>query len=978
MNGVIEALHIYDEHNHAILSHTYTSRPLSAQHLLPLYLEHPAPRPNLIYLPNTNPPTLVFNLNHANLLFLATSSSEIEPLLVLEFIHRIVDVFEEFLSAPLLAHKIESNYDVVAQLLNEMCDAGTISTTEPNALRDLVEVEGWVGKLLGSINLPGKSGNFGTGFANSSAPSLIAQNTPALPWRRANVRHTSNEMYADIVETLTVTLAPSGRPLAAFANGTIAFTCKVSGMPDIVMNLTSPSGKHNLAGFMDLPVFHPCVRLARWKERPGELSFIPPDGRFILASYEVDLLPFTSGKSGSLSSNNLKLPVNIEMKTGLGPLGSDFEVRLHVNRVLGASGPSAASQYGRGGSGAGRGFAGPHPGTPSSPLMEDLVVTVPLPAEVRNLSEIRPSKGDASFNPSERVLEWHIPTRELSSGTSYFGLRSTAVGQLVDESEDELDPNGFGFGKAYGYDEPYQNSPVQTKTTEAVDEERDAKKVAQNKMLMPSSASVSFSVKGWLPSGLKVESIMIDPRKSKGLGEGVKPYKGVKYLTVSKGGVETRSAPARNRLALSFLWAMTAAPGAHHAIRRGAAAWADGRIFLGRTRAATSNVAFRASRRHSSSSQEKRPRTALFFPGQGVQKVGMITPWLEAFPRTAKPIIEEIDHYMGFKLSETIAEGPSKLLTKTPNAQPAIMATSILILRILEREFNFDVSQRVDVTLGHSLGEFAALVAGGYLEFEDSLYLVRKRAEAMAEATRRAVEEYGGEYGMVAIVTEPQYLSPLVEAIHDFVGHSSAGSKGDSSEDLPPIEQVHIANVNSKNQIVLSGNIERIKTLSTHVRQFLGHDPRAVRLNSDSPFHSSLMKPAVGVVRNILSRKSRVKGREGEDIITFPARVPCVSNVTARPFESKEDVKDLLARQCLETVQWWDSIKYLDQEEKVRRWIGIGPGKVGRNLVGKEVGMRGKDSVKGGGVWGITDPSEIEEMLRGLEDTERLLEEENE
>ncbi|KAI8303254.1 hypothetical protein K4K61_007234 [Colletotrichum sp. SAR11_59] len=808
MNGVIEALHIYDEHNHAILSHTYTGRPLSAQHLLPLYLERPAPRPNVLYLPNTSPPTLVFSLKHANLLFLATSSSDIEPLLVLEFIHRIIDVFEEFLGAPLLAHKIESNYDVVAQLLNEMCDAGNINTTEPNALRDLVEVEGWVGKLLGSINLPGKPGNFGTSFSNSSAPSIIAQNTPALPWRRANVRHTSNEIY------------------------------------------------------------------------------------------EVDLLPFTSGKSGNISSNNLKLPVNIEMKTGLGSTGSDFEVRLHVNKVLGTGGPSAQSQYGRGGGGAGRGFGGPHAGTPASPLMEDLIVTVPLPAEVRNLPELRPSKGDASFSPGEKVLEWHIPTKELSVGTSYFGLRCTVLGQLPDDEDDELDPTGFGFGKSYAYDEPYQaTSPVRAKkTTEKADDEKDAKKVAQNKMLMPSSASVSFSVKGWLPSGLKVESILIDPRKSKGLGEGVKPYKGVKYLTVSKGGVETRC--------------------------------------------------------------------------QGVQKVGMITPWLEAFPTTAKPILEEIDHYMGYKLSDIIANGPGKLLTKTPNAQPAIMATSILILRILEREFGFDIPQRVDVTLGHSLGEFAALVAGGYLEFEDSLYLVRKRAEAMHEATSRAVDEYGGEYGMVAIVTEPEYLKGLIEAIHDFVGHSSAGSKGESSEDVPPIEQVLIANINSKNQIVLSGNIERIKTLATHVRQFLGHDPRAVRLNSDSPFHSPIMKPAVSVVKSILNKKSRVKGREGEDIITFPGKLPCISNVSARPFESKEDVKDLLARQCLETVRWWDSIKYLDQEEKVRRWIGIGPGKVGRNLVGKEVGMRGKDSVKGGGVWAITDPNEIEEVLKGLEDTE--------
>lgn len=109
----------------------------------------------MIYLPNTNPPTLVFSLNHANLLFLATSSSEIEPLLVSEFLHRVIDAFEDFLGAPLIAQKVETQYDVVAQLLTEMCDAGTISTTEPNSLRDLVEVEGWMGKLLGSINLPG-------------------------------------------------------------------------------------------------------------------------------------------------------------------------------------------------------------------------------------------------------------------------------------------------------------------------------------------------------------------------------------------------------------------------------------------------------------------------------------------------------------------------------------------------------------------------------------------------------------------------------------------------------------------------------------------------------------------------------------------------------------------------------------------------------------------------------------------------------
>ncbi|KAL3960846.1 hypothetical protein ACCO45_005963 [Purpureocillium lilacinum] len=361
----------------------------------------------------------------------------------------------------------------------------------------------------------------------------------------------------------------------------------------------------------------------------------------------------------------------------------------------------------------------------------------------------------------------------------------------------------------------------------------------------------------------------------------------------------------------------------------------------------------------SSKTRPARPRTAIFFPGQGTQKVGMLTPWLEAFPSTASHIIDEIDHHVGYKLSDVIQHGPSKVLTQTTNAQPAIMATSICILRILEREFGFRAADHFDYTLGHSSASSPRF-----------LYLVQRRAEAMSEATRRAVHDYGGEYGMVAVITEPEYLTGLIDAIRAFVGHSSEGGKAESSED------VLIANINSKNQIVLSGNLERIKTLIAHVRQFLGHDPRAVRLHSDSPFHSPIMKPAVAVMRTLLDRKSRVAGREGEDMVTFPAKIPCVSNVTARPFQSKEQLKELLARGCLETVRWWDSIRYLDQRAKVRRWVGIGPGKVGRNLVGKEVGVRGRDLVKGGGVWAITDPSEVEEVLRGLEETAGIVDEE--
>lgn len=338
----------------------------------------------------------------------------------------------------------------------------------------------------------------------------------------------------------------------------------------------------------------------------------------------------------------------------------------------------------------------------------------------------------------------------------------------------------------------------------------------------------------------------------------------------------------------------------------------------------------------------------------------MATPWLEAFPRTCIPFLQEMDELLGISLSLIIAQGPNSALTATENAQPAIMATSIMILRVLEQEFGFRTADRVDVTLGHSLGEFAALASSGHLQYVDALKMMRRRAEVMARCSREASRDEGAEYGMMALVCEPDRLSSLIGTIQDFLGHASPGSKADSASQAPPILQVSLANINSKNQVVLSGNMERIHTLLVQLRQFGGHETRAVRLSCDSPFHSPMMAPAKAAVRKMLEQTP----------ITFPAQFPCVSNISARPFESVADLEDLLARQCVETVRWWDSIRFLDQEMGVRRWLGIGPGKVGRNLVGKEVGMRGRDLVRGGGVWGVTEPKEVEGVLRGLEETE--------
>lgn len=386
---------------------------------------------------------------------------------------------------------------------------------------------------------------------------------------------------------------------------------------------------------------------------------------------------------------------------------------------------------------------------------------------------------------------------------------------------------------------------------------------------------------------------------------------------------------------------------------------------------ASSNNA-RPNTRHNATTTPKprRPRTALFFPGQGVQRVGMTQDWLSAFPGTCKPILDEIDSTLNCSLSKIIADGPNSLLTATQNAQPAIMATSIMILRVLEREFGFKTDERIDVVLGHSLGEFAALVAGGYLREPDALKMVRKRGEVF----ERCSKDVGEEVGMVALVGEAEHMASMVSAINEFLGHNSEGAKVDAgvAYDRPPVEQVMIANVNAKNQIVLSGSIRRINELLTHLRQFAGHDPRAVRLKSDSPFHSPLMAPAAAVMKRMLSQDSPTA--KGESVVIWPGRIPAISNVTARPFESKEQLKDLLARQAVETVLWHDSIVYLHKEEKVRRWIGIGPGKVGRNLVGKEVGMKGGDT-KGGGVWGISDPREVETVLKELDMTETMNEE---
>lgn len=359
------------------------------------------------------------------------------------------------------------------------------------------------------------------------------------------MRHTSNELYVDIVETLHVISAPSGRPISAQANGSIVFTAKVSGIPEIVLSLSAPGGTSQathsgISRTMGLPSFHPCVRLNRWKEKPGELSFVPPDGKFMLAGYSVDLLPYSFGDDSSIgrgAQSKIFLPATVDLQTGLGLAGLDFEAKLTLNTTFPGTPSSAPGRPGAPDRNPSTHTpftfpgVGQQAGTTGAPTIEAVSVAIPFTSEVRNVLDFRASRGDATFNQQTKIVEWKVPTNAKDgtiSGTAT--LKGTISGPMVEAEDLEFDPT---------MDEYYSQSP----TTGAQTGEKSAKPQMNKKQLLPRVISASFVVKGWLPSGIKVDALTIDTRKSKGLSEGVKPYKGVKYLCVSKNGVERRSVP---------------------------------------------------------------------------------------------------------------------------------------------------------------------------------------------------------------------------------------------------------------------------------------------------------------------------------------------------------------------------------------------------------------------------------------------------
>lgn len=282
-------------------------------------------------------------------------------------------------------------------------------------------------------------------------------------------------------------------------------------------------------------------------------------------------------------------------------------------------------------------------------------------------------------------------------------------------------------------------------------------------------------------------------------------------------------------------------------------------------------------------------KTALLFPGQGSQRVGMGRDLAREF-EPAKLAFEEADDALGFAISGVCFDGPEDKLTLTEFTQPAILANSIAVLRTLEHERGLTF----DIAAGHSLGEFSALVAVGALGFADALRLVHLRGRAMQDAVP------AGQGGMAAILGL------------DLDGVVALCDEVKQDEVCAP------ANLNGGNQVVISGHDAAID------RAVAAADAkgarRAVKLQVSAPFHCSLMQPAADALAVAL-----------ETIEVKAMTVPVVANVDAEPNQDPARVKELLVRQVTGAVRWEDSVKKLGALG-ITRAVELGSGSVLRGL----------------------------------------------
>ncbi len=279
-------------------------------------------------------------------------------------------------------------------------------------------------------------------------------------------------------------------------------------------------------------------------------------------------------------------------------------------------------------------------------------------------------------------------------------------------------------------------------------------------------------------------------------------------------------------------------------------------------------------------------KTAMIFPGQGSQYVGMGKDLAEEFPLAAR-IYEQADDTLGFSISRLSFEGDEQVLTETRNAQPAILLHSLVVMSLLKEEAGLEPS----IAAGHSLGEYSALVAAGVISPMDGLKIVRKRGELMFDAG----------------LSKPGTMAAIIGMDREDVEEVCSGASTGGTVAV-------LANINSPGQIVISGDIEAVERAMTLAGE--RGAKKVVRLNVSGAFHSPLVAPAQDDLV--------------EYIRTFrfdDARIDVICNAGAAIVRDRDDVIEALSRQLTSPVLWSDSMRLL-----VEKWEGeiieAGPGRV--------------------------------------------------
>ena len=258
-----------------------------------------------------------------------------------------------------------------------------------------------------------------------------------------------------------------------------------------------------------------------------------------------------------------------------------------------------------------------------------------------------------------------------------------------------------------------------------------------------------------------------------------------------------------------------------------------------------------------------------------------------------KTLFKEADDTLNFSISKLILNGPKEELDLTANTQPAIFLISYSIYNVVKKEFNIDLS-KAKYFAGHSLGEYSALSCAGYLNFSDTLKILRIRGDAMQNSVPK------GEGGMVAV------LGSTVETIEKILR--------DNEQNL----SVQIANDNSEGQIVVSGKINDLDKLISILKE---NNIKSIKLPVSAPFHCSLMNKATNIMSDELNKLNFI---EGENKL--------ISNVTANEISNTAELKELLVKQIENRVRWRESvINMIDSD--VNHFVEIGPGKVLSGLV---------------------------------------------